>query len=75
MLQYSLLPDNGIKGIELENIISIPIEDADGKEIKGNILKREKAIQRLLNNAINIDRASVNYLEGIPQNNNPLIDE
>ena len=75
VLQYSLLPDNGIKGIELENIISIPIEDADGKEIKGNILKREKAIQRLLNNAINIDRASVNYLEGIPQNNNPLIDE
>ena len=74
-LQYDLLPDYGIKAVELENIISIPTEDADGKEIKGNILKREKEIQRLLNNSINIDKASQNYLEGRTQNNNPLIDE
>lgn len=57
-LQYDLLPDYGIKAVDIENAV-------------GN----EKVIQRLLNNGINIDRASVNYLEGISQNNNPLIDE
>tara|TARA_B100001094_G_scaffold306754_1_gene337814 strand:- start:96 stop:761 length:666 start_codon:yes stop_codon:yes gene_type:complete len=57
-LQYDLLPDYGIKAVDIENAV-------------GN----EKVIQRLLNNGINIDRASVNYLESMSQNNNPLIDE
>jgi len=61
----------GIKQLQYDllpdyGIKAVSIENAVGKEDE---------IQRLLNNSINIDKASQNYLEGRTQNNNPLINE
>ena len=61
----------GIKQLQYDllpdyGIKAVSIENAVGKE---------EVIQKLLNNSINIDKASQNYLEGRPQNNNPLINE
>ena len=61
----------GIKQLQYDllpdyGVKAVSIENAVGKEDE---------IQRLLNNSINIDKASQNYLEGRTQNNNPLINE
>jgi hypothetical protein len=40
-----------------------------------NAVGNEKDIQRILNHGINIDDLAIEYFEGLPQKNNPLIDE
>lgn len=40
-----------------------------------NAVGDEKSIQRILNHGIDIDDLAIEYFEGLPQQNNPLIDE
>ena len=61
-----------IKGIK--QLQYRPVRIAKTSDIEGAV-GNEKEIQRILNHGLNIDDIAVQYFEGLPQQNNPLINE
>ena len=59
----------GIKQLQYK-----PVRIAKTSDIEGAV-GNEKEIQRILNHGLNIDDITVQYFEGLPQQNNPLINE
>ena len=59
----------GIKKLQYK-----PVRIAKTSDIEGAV-GNKKEIQRILNHGLNIDDITVQYFEGLPQQNNPLINE
>ena len=59
----------GIKQLQYK-----PVRIAKQSDVEGAV-GNEKEIQRILNQGLDIDDLAIQYLEGLPQQNNPLINE